>query len=78
VDDVNDKVNAELELIPRGGLSQNMFRGLYQMIRANALGANAEARLSARQAVDRATAMIRADDPSFAPVFDPSLVADMS
>jgi hypothetical protein len=76
VDDVNAQVNAELALIPRGSFSQNKLRSLYQMTRANALGVNAEAPLSAREVLERATAMIREDDPGFEPDYDPMLIAD--
>jgi hypothetical protein len=74
VDAVNAQVNAELELIPRGSFSQNKLRSLYQMTRANALGANAEEPLSAREVLERATAMIREDDPSFEPLYDAALL----
>lgn len=65
-----------MALIPRGSFSQNKLRMLYQMMRANALGANAEAPLSAREVLERATAMIRKDDPRFEPRFDQTLIAD--
>ena len=74
MDDVNTQVSAELALIPRGSFSQNELRMLYQMMRANALGAHAEERLSAREVLERATAMIRKNDPVFEPRFDQSLL----
>lgn len=75
MDSVNSRVTSELELIPRGTFQQNMFRALYQMHRLNALGPKPEHLLSAQGAVDRAAAMVRADDPAFVPQYDPALTA---
>lgn len=74
MDDVNGQVDAELALIPSGGFSQNMLRGLYQKYRANVLGANPDALLSPREVLERATARLRKDDPDFEPRYDRRLL----
>lgn len=59
-----EQVLAELELIPRGDLAQNMFRAVYEQRRLHVLGRNATERLSARDVVaraDRGGSGIRAD-----------------
>jgi hypothetical protein len=69
----NAQVNRELKLIPRGDFNQSKLRMLYQMIRSNALGANAEEALPARQVLEQATAMIRQQAPAFEPRYDAQL-----
>ena len=73
--DVNEQVNRELKLIPRGDLSQNLLRMNYQMLRSNALGVNADEPLSAKQTLERATAMVRTIDPRFEPRVNSSFFA---
>jgi hypothetical protein len=45
----------------------------FQMLRANALGANPDQRLSAGEALARAVAMVQQHNPTFEPRFDPAL-----
>jgi hypothetical protein len=71
---VNDQVNRELALIPRGDFNQNQLRMIYQMLRSNALGANAVEPLTARQTLERATAMVRQSVERFEPRYDPRLL----
>ena len=71
--DVNEQVKRELDFIPPGGLDQNLLRMNYQMLRSNALGANAEEPLTARQAFEKAVAMVRQASPGFEPDYNPRL-----
>jgi hypothetical protein len=73
MESVNQQVARELDLIPRGDLNQNLLRMNFQMLRANALGANPEQPLSAAEALGRAIAMVQQNDPTFEPRFDPAL-----
>jgi hypothetical protein len=75
MDAVNEQVARELELIPRGDLNQNLLRMNFQMLRANALGANADQSLTAAEALARAVAMVRQNDAAFEPRFDAALTA---
>ncbi len=76
MDDVNAQVLRELQFIPKGKLDQNLLRMNFQMLRANALGANPQQPLSARQAFEKAVAMVRQASPSFVPRYDPKLFDD--
>jgi hypothetical protein len=51
MDSVNEQVAHELDMIPRGDLNQNLLRMNFQMLRANALGANADQSLTAAEAL---------------------------
>ena len=72
--DVNAQVNRELEFIPKGGLSQNLLRMNYQMLRSNTLGVSAEERLSAQETLERAEAMVRQHDSAFTAKYDARLL----
>ncbi len=69
-----DRVLAELELIPRGDFSQNIFRALYEQRRLHVLGRHATERLSAREVAERATVAVREYEPAFEPRFAPELL----
>jgi hypothetical protein len=69
-----ERVLPELELIPRGDFSQNIFRALYEQRRLHVLGRHATERLSAREVAERATAAVREHDPAFEPRFAPELL----
>jgi hypothetical protein len=74
MDPVQEQVAEELALIPRGGLSQNLLRMNYQMIRSNALGANPDEPLTAARTLESCVAMVKQFDPTFVPRFDRRLV----
>jgi hypothetical protein len=69
-----ERVLAELELIPRGDFSQNVFRALYEQRRLHVLGRHATERLSAREVVEHAAAGVRQWDQSFEPRYAPELL----
>jgi len=61
-------------LIPRGDLSQNMFRAVYEQHRLHVLGRHATERLSAREVVERSAAAVREHTPAFEPQYAPGLL----
>lgn len=67
---VNDVVARELAMFPRGDLAQNVFRSVYQNIRAHGL---AEGRLSTSpdEARRAAISVVRKQFPAFAPEMAP-------
>jgi hypothetical protein len=73
-----EQVLWELELIPRGDLSQNLFRGVYEQYRLYVLGRNAKERLSAPEVINRAVAAVRVSDPAFEARYSPKLLEPVS
>ncbi len=66
---------AELRLIPRGSLAQNIFRDVYFCLRENSLGKQPEIEDDRLTVRDAAVAIVRSTQPTFLPVHDPSLIA---
>lgn len=62
-------VSSELEGIPRGGLSQNLYRTAYWQWRLNSLGRKAEIPPTPEAARARALSSVRQVEPSFAPTY---------
>jgi hypothetical protein len=56
-----------MKLVPRGSVSQNLFRGLIE------ISAQSSQAVSLDEALEIATAAVRLDDPGFEPEFDPAL-----
>jgi hypothetical protein len=69
-----DVAMAELRLIPRGSLAQNMFRDAYFCMRENSLGRQPEISADPRSVLDAAAALISTNFPGFTPEHDPALV----
>jgi hypothetical protein len=67
------QVLAELELIPRGDPSQNMFRAVYEQHGLHVLGRQPTERLTAREVVERAAA-VREYDSAFEPRLAPEML----
>ena len=60
-------VNAELESIPRRGLSQNAYRAAYEQARLNGLGTKPGVPSTPEAAHALALQVIRRNDPDFVP-----------
>lgn len=72
--EINAWVGAELRLIPRGGLPQNIFRAVYQNLRAHSLGRKAARGMSAAEVRRWAAAIVREEFPGFQPQYGLVLV----
>lgn len=66
---INETVGRELEHYPRGarGSAQNLFRAIYQMVRASSLGSKEPWSGSGAECAARATTIIRQAHPGFTP-----------
>jgi hypothetical protein len=60
-------VAAEVKNIPRGDLSQNIYRMAYQQARLNGLGAQPEIAATPEAAHEIALQVVREHDPNFSP-----------
>ncbi len=75
-EELNTKVGEELEHIPRGQLTQNLFRAAYNMIRRHDLCVNPAT--PASESFNRALEEVRQNDASFSPVYDTDFFNDKS
>lgn len=66
---INEIVTAELRRYPRGNLAQNIFRAVYQNLRAHSLGRNSTESMSPRKVRRRATELVRSHFPDFEPEY---------
>jgi hypothetical protein len=67
---MDSKVASELERIPRGSLSQNLYRAAYEQARLNAVGRNPEIGPTPADAHAAALEAVRDGDPTFVPVLE--------
>ncbi|MGD0454733.1 MAG: hypothetical protein ABSB69_14155 [Solirubrobacteraceae bacterium] len=70
-----DVAMAELDLIPKGSLPQNIFRDTYFCLRENSLGQQPTVDGNRQAAWDAALAIVRKNWPGFVPECDPALLA---
>jgi hypothetical protein len=67
---MDSKLASELIRIPRGSLSQNLYRAAYEQARLNALGSHPEIGPTPADAHAAALQAVRDGDPTFVPVLD--------
>lgn len=67
---MREKVEKELEHIPRGTFEQNMLRSFFQSLRMNSLGKNAEVADNKEAVLNASIAAIKKQYPKFEPQYD--------
>lgn len=66
---INEIVAAELGMYPKGGLAQNIFRAVYQNLRAHSLGRKGAEVMTADTVRHRAIDLVRIHFPDFKPEY---------
>ncbi|MGA2791019.1 MAG: hypothetical protein ABSF00_09650 [Candidatus Bathyarchaeia archaeon] len=66
---MREKVEKELQHIPRGTFEQNMLRGFFQSLRMNSLGKNAQYH-SKEDVLNGSIAALKKQYPNFEPEYD--------
>jgi hypothetical protein len=70
-----DVAMAEIELIPKGSLAQNIFRNVYFCLREDSLGKQPTVENDPQAVHDAALEIVRKTWPGFVPEYDPALLA---